>query len=632
LHAASAARQNLAFPSIIFLELNPIRNQSRFMAYYKNICFVEAPQAIVTPFPRYISDCIGVCYLAAAVEDIVESMAMPENYYNDGIFESFERLLKQRSFDLVAISSMTGGFNNAERLARIAKKYGIAVVMGGFHPTALPEQVLDLGCVDLVVIGEGEATFRELVQNGPSREVKGLVWKENGSFVHTGMRELIKDVDSIRLPLRSIRPERFGEKSSEYTIDTIYTSRGCPWVCSFCANDRMHKQWRGRSAENVVEEIARLHDRKKKKLLKIWDANFLTNIRRVERICDLMIERGLTNFRIVTETRAKDVIRAERILPKLRKIGLNKVGLGIESPNPKTLELMNKENSLDEVTTAINLLNQYGVGSEGYFIIGHYAESVEDTMPYPEFARALGLRQTLFMAMTPYPGTRIFNEYARENNITSYDWDLYNNFVPVIRTAHMENRDIMRMMVYCNVAFCDYRSVLKRKDNRGVLLTFLKDLFQLVFLLKVNKTLDRKEASQIVFEAFELWLGTNPMLDYTKTPPPPSLKQPTGVCLLHAASGRRIDFVVRQEGDRRVLRLRKVLASEPTELPVVRLDEVVDAAWMLTMDALMRLLYRNELMRNNPRLTVRQMLALLVDRDIRKVAMRFWRLYRGCFR
>jgi magnesium-protoporphyrin IX monomethyl ester (oxidative) cyclase len=65
---------------------------------------------------------------------------------------------------------------------------------------------------------------------------------------------------------------------------------------------------------------------------------------------------------------------------------------------------------------------------------------------------------------------------------------------------------------------------------------------------------------------------------------------------------------------------------------VVRLDEVVDAAWTLTMDALMRLLYRNELMRNNPRQTTRQMLALIGDRDIRKLALRFWRLYRGCYR
>ena len=371
------------------------------MAYYNNICFVEATPAMVVPFPRFISDCIGICYLAAAVEDIVESMVIPENYYNEQLFDSFERLLKSRSFDLVAISSMTGCFNNATRLAKIAQKHGVPVVMGGFHPTALPEETLSLDCVDMVVIGEGEATFRELVQSGPSRDVKGLAWMENGGMVHTGMRDLISDVNSIRFPLRTLRPKRYGEKGDSYTIDTIYTSRGCPWKCSFCANDKMHKNWRGRSAENVVEEIALLHDPKKKKLLKIWDANFLTNIKRVEALCDLMIDRGLTNFRIMTETRATDVVRAERILNKLSKVGLQKVGLGIESPNPKTLELMNKKNSLDDVSKAISLLNKFHVGSEGYFIIGHLSESMEDTMAYPDFARSLGLKQTLYMSMTP---------------------------------------------------------------------------------------------------------------------------------------------------------------------------------------------------------------------------------------
>ncbi|NTW36054.1 MAG: radical SAM protein, partial [Syntrophobacteraceae bacterium] len=111
--------------------------------------------------------------------------------------------------------------------------------------------------------------------------------------------------------------------------------------------------------------------------------------------CDLMIERGYTNFRIMTETRAKDIVRAERILEKLRAIGLNKVGLGIESPNPQTLELMNKKNSLNDVSKAIGLLDHYGIGSEGYFIIGHHSESEADTMAYPEFAKSLGLKQSL---------------------------------------------------------------------------------------------------------------------------------------------------------------------------------------------------------------------------------------------
>ncbi|NTV02181.1 MAG: radical SAM protein [Chlorobiaceae bacterium] len=602
------------------------------MAFFRNICLVEAPQAFITPFPRFITDCIGVCYLAAAVEDIAESLVIPDNYYNDRLAESFDRLLQRRKIDLVAISSMTGGFNQAVRLAGIAKRHGAFVVMGGFHPTALPEEVLGLDCVDLVAIGEGEATFRELVLHGPSRDVKGLAWREGGGIVHTGERELISEVDSIRFPMRGLRPERFGERGEEYTIDTIYTSRGCPWSCSFCANDRMHKSWRGRSPENVVEEIATLHDPNRKKLIKIWDANFLTNIKRAEAICDLMIGRGLTNFRIMTETRAKDIVRAERILDKLRAVGLNKVGLGIESPNPQTLELMNKKNSLDDVSRAIGLLERHHIGAEGYFIIGHQSESEADTMAYPEFAKSLGLKQALFMSMTPYPGTKIFEEYRSEGNITSTDWDLYNNFSPVVKTASMSTRDLVRMMAYCNVAFCNYRSLLKRQSEGAALLVFLRDLFQLVFLFKVNKTLDGPEVATIVFEAFERYLATSPQIEYESKPSSGPLRKPMRFSLEHP-SGRRIDFMIRQQGGKRLMTMTDAASAQTAPGPVVRLSEVVDAAWSISMDVLMRLLYRNELMRNNPgNKSRRQALALLADRDVRRAVVRAFRLYRGCFR
>ena len=598
------------------------------MAYYKNICFVEAPPAVTMPFPRFASDCIGVCYLAAAVEDIVESMAMPENYYNEGIFESFEKLLKQRSFDLVAISAMTGCFNNAEKLARIAKTHGVAVVMGGFHPTALPEQTLELGCVDLVVIGEGEATFRELVEKGPSREVRGLCWKENGKFVHTGMRKLIGDVDSIRFPLRSLRPERFGEKSEEYTIETIYTSRGCPWACSFCANDKMHKQWRGRTAENVVEEIALIHDSGKKKLLKIWDANFLTNIKRVERICDLMIERGLTNFRIMTETRAKDVVRAERILPKLHKIGLRKVGLGIESPNPKTIELMNKQNVFGDISRAIGLLRKSDIGVEGYFIIGHHSETEADTMLYPGFARSLGLKHALFFAMTPYPGTQIFEEYRSRGSITSYNWDLYNNFCPVVQTEAMSTTCLTAMLVYCYVAFFNYRALLKQENERGLLLIFLRDVCQFIILTLGNQSLGKREIASAVFDAFEYFASTEPRIEQPSRKP---LKSPASL-VLEESGGRRIVFRISQEGDRRVLEIRNLSGAAPADGQVVRLGEAVEAMASVSMDVLMRFLYRKEITRHNSSAKPGQFLTLAADPEIRRAVAAFYRLYRGCGR
>jgi anaerobic magnesium-protoporphyrin IX monomethyl ester cyclase len=604
------------------------------MAYFKHLCMVEAPQTIITPFPRFITDCIGVCYLAAAVEDDVESLVMPENFYNDGIFDSMRSLLKKRPVDLVAISSMTGAFHQAEQLARIAKEAGAFVVMGGFHPTALPEEVLKLSSVDVVVIGEGEETFRELVLKGPSRDVKGLAYREGGGIVYTGVRENIADINAIRFPLRSLRPERYGEKGDAYSIDTIYTSRGCPWSCSFCANDQMHKGWRGRSAENVVEEIALLHDPKNKKLIKIWDANFLTKIARAEKICDLMIERGLTNFRIMTESRAKDLVRAERILPKLQKIGLSKVGLGIESPSEATLALMNKKNSLDDVSTAIELCRKNGIGAEGYFIIGHYTENEQDTMAYPDFAKSLGLRHALFMIMTPYPGTGIFTEYKNEGKIRSFDWDLYNNYCPVIETRTMDRDKLVAMLAYCNAAFNGYRSVMKRNTTNALLLNFVIDLFQFCFLLRVNKNLSNREIGNVLYTALLQHLhhehGEVEMAAPASTK---RLPQPLTLRLRHSKD-RSIDYSLDERDGNRVLTMTE--RSEGTPMPSlggpeISLDKLVECACAVSMDKLMSVLCRNEWMRNNPGKMTGQLLSIVADQDVLRFASKIASLYIGMY-
>ncbi|NTV99158.1 MAG: radical SAM protein, partial [Chlorobiaceae bacterium] len=556
---------------------------------------------------------------------------IPENYYNDALYDSFRSLLKKRPIDLVAISSMTGCFNNALRLAAIAKESGVFVVIGGFHPTALPEEVLSNFSVDAVVIGEGEATFRELVLKGPSEEVAGLAYRENGGIVRTAPRPVIADINSIAFPLRTLRPPRYGEKGSDYSIDTIYTSRGCPWSCSFCANDTMHKKWRGRSPENVVEEIALIHDPNKKKLLKIWDANFLTNIGRAESICDMMIERGLTNFRIVTETRARDIIRAEGILDKLRQIGLSKIGFGIESPNVKTLELMNKKNELDDVRRAINLVRQNGIGAEGYFIIGHYTETIEDTLVYPEFAESLGLKQALFMSMTPYPGTRIFEEYKAEDRITSFDWDRYNNFCPVVSTRSMDTPTIQQMLVYCNIAFCNYRSVLKRNNASGALIALLKYLFQFCVLIRVNKELGDEAILDLLYNAFLRYAVTSPVISWECRPGYKKLDGPI-IVSMQRHSSETIDFIVEQQSSRRVLSIVRRKAGAPPADAHIKLEGVVAASGSISIDHLTGILYRTELLHNNPTLMAGQLFSITADKEFWKVMISFCKIFISSFR
>ena len=588
------------------------------MAYFNHVCLVEAPQAASFPFPQYVSDIIGICSLAASIEDDVESLVIPDNYYNSALYDSFERLLAQQPIELVGISSMTGGFNNAKKLAEIARKQGAFVVMGGFHPTAMPEEVLKLSCVDVVVAGEGESTFRELVLDGPSRNVKGIVFRENGGIAYTGPRETIHDVDTIAFPLRSLRPERYGEKGHDYSVDTIYTSRGCPWVCSFCANDQMHKKWRGRSPENVVDEIALIHDPAKKKYLKIWDANFLTDIERVEKICDMMIGRELTNFRITTETRARDILRSERVLDKLRCIGLKKIGLGIESPNQETLKLMKKKNTGDEVQKAIELASRYGIGTEGFFIIGHNNESKEDTRAYPEFARSVGLRKSLFFVMTPYPGTKVYREYEEKKKIVTHDWDLYNNFCPVIETETMTRNELATMMVYCFTAFGSLPSMIKRKSAWQMCLVLLRDLFQHCVLLFGNKSLGELEVRDILYDSFLLLAGNEEGVAEKKSSTK-QLHKPLSLTLQHS-QGKQLAITVHQNGKERKMLVKKDFSvTKQGSNPVISLEDLTGFVRNVHEDTLMGLLYRNECVRNNPDKWVAMFFPLLGEPGMRSL-------------
>ena len=419
------------------------------MSAFNHICLLKAPQAFEVPYANFISDLTEICYLAAAIEDVVESVTIPVDFLGLKPYEAFIAFLKNHPVDLVGISAMTGAYNNAIKLAGIAKEFGKYVVFGGYHPTALTDEVLQSPFVDAVVRGEGEITFREFALKGPSRDVAGLAYKENGEIVYTAEGPRIPNLDSILHPLRQARPERFGEAGTDYSIDTLFTSRGCPWNCAFCANHTIHKQWRPRSPENVFEELVSLHDPHKNKLIKIWDANFLTDIKRAEKICDLIIENKLTNFKIWTESRVGDILRAEPIMDKLYRAGLRYVGLGVESPNPETLKLMKKKNVPDDCAVAVDILKRNKIKSQGYFIIGHYSETKKDTKRYPEFAESVGFRHAIFMVMTPYPGTEIFEEYKRENKISSFDWDNYNNFGAVVETKGMDRATLKKMYAYC---------------------------------------------------------------------------------------------------------------------------------------------------------------------------------------
>ncbi|MCH8207836.1 MAG: cobalamin-dependent protein, partial [Nitrospinae bacterium] len=382
------------------------------MGYFKRVAIIKSQQKFEPIDPGYTTDITELCHLASFIEKDVDRVVIPVCPYDKNAFKNFRKSIKRENFDMVAISAMTPGYKSAREYARIAKEAGIYVVMGGYHPTALPEEVLADPNVDAVIRGEGELPFRDLVLNGPGPDVLGLSYQDNGDQVHNGPQSLIRDLDLLPMPNRKLRPVRFGEKGDAYSVDTVFSSRGCIAKCTFCANDTMNQNFRPRSPEHFVEELEQIHDSKVKKIVKFYDSIFLFDPARVEKIMELMFKRNLTNFRIYTESRSDDMIRCKHLMKDLKRLGFEKILIGIESPDEATFKKLRKGGSVGKHEKAIRILQEADIRMDAFLIIGHTHETEQDIKKYPEFAKRVGLHhQAVYFVMTPYPGTQIYKEY-----------------------------------------------------------------------------------------------------------------------------------------------------------------------------------------------------------------------------
>ena len=420
------------------------------MSYFKRIALVKAHQKMEIPISSYSSDLVELCYLAAYIEKDVSLVSIPVGPYDKNKYKLFTKSLQRQRFDFVGISSLTCGYNQAKEYARLAKQAGAFVAMGGYHPSALPDEVLSDPNVDAVIRGEGELTLKDLVLHGPGKSIEGLSFKENGEVIHNVERPLISDLDILPHPLRKLRPTRFGEKGDAYTSDMVFSSRGCIAKCTFCANNIVNKTYRTRSPEHFIEELESLHDKRVRKNLKFFDPIPLFDAKRVESIIELMLKKNLTNFRIFTESRSTDILRIKHLMPDLKRVGFVYFQVGLESPNPETLKRLKKGASVRHSEEAIRIIQENGMRVEGTFIIGHPHENEEDVRKYPEFAIRTGVNhRALFFVMTPYPGTQIYEEYKKQNLIDSYDWDCYNNFCSVVRLKDLDSEKLRNLQAHC---------------------------------------------------------------------------------------------------------------------------------------------------------------------------------------
>ncbi|MBN2154213.1 MAG: radical SAM protein [Candidatus Lokiarchaeota archaeon] len=369
---------------------------------------------------------------------------------NPNIPESTLRHLIQR-YDLVAISSYTPSIKNAMWVASMAKEYGKPVILGGYHASLVPE-VASEPMFDVAVQNEGELTYPEVVkildrdgQWTPHnlKSVKGISYKNEGKLVINEPRPLIKDLDTLPMPDRTL----IGNTKYEYfgaSIDALESSRGCVGQCNFCCVKEHTPTWRRKSPMRVINEIQELS--RKTKWIGYQDSEFTINMNRVREICDLVIEYGLDKQWYSAQVRADDLIRDKKTFGRMVDSGFKMLFIGIETAHQRSLDRIGKKISVDTIKQAVKMCHDYGVAVLGAIIIGNLGETYKDVLRTIEYAKELEIDIAQFTALTPLPKTGLWDEANRRAWIEDYDWTHYDFTRVVMRTPDLTRLQVAELV------------------------------------------------------------------------------------------------------------------------------------------------------------------------------------------
>lgn len=410
--------------------------------------------------PNYDSHVIhpplGLGYLAAFLEEQGHHVSLFDGTLEKAAAADFVQAAQNYQPDLIGFSVLTRGHHQVRKIIQALKKKfkKIPIMVGGTQVTALPrEALLDLGA-DFAIVGEGELTVAELtkmLQSGQKNFslIKGLAYRTAGNQVRiNARRELIADLDTLPFPAWHLMPpEKYRivpilEPARALPIAPIMTSRGCPYHCSFCAsNATWQRRIRFRSPKNVLTEIKILKKDFGVKEIHFSDDNFTMDIKRAEKICDLLIKE-----KINLPWQCPNGVRIDRLtrplLRKMKKAGCYAVGLGIESGNQKILQQVNKQLDLKIVPGVLRNLKKVGIESYGFFILGLPGDNRATIQETISFALNQPFDRAWFNIFTPYPGSPAFQDWLAGRDFRKIDWRSHDCSTAVAATSDLSQTEI----------------------------------------------------------------------------------------------------------------------------------------------------------------------------------------------
>ncbi len=354
-------------------------------------------------------------------------------------------------FDLVGISADTIGFPAAMEFAGQAAREGVPVLLGGYHVTFQDWEALRGGVVDFVIRGEGERPIVALVKAlqgvGRISEVPSLSFVRDGRLVRTPEAEPVRDLDGLPFPAWDLFPiHRYKVFFHGRRAMSVYTSRGCPFHCSFCVSSSFNGiKWRARSASSVADEVEILNREYGFRAFAFIDDNFTLDPRRVVAFTEELDRRRL-DIIWWCFSRVDTIVKNEEMVARMAEAGARRVFMGLESGSQEVLNRYGKGIATYQQEEAISILRRHGIETHGGFILGHPEETKETIKRTIDTAVRLNPYCAQFSMLTPYPGTKLYNDARRENRLLHRQWQYYDGLHSVVRTDLLTPDELQGML------------------------------------------------------------------------------------------------------------------------------------------------------------------------------------------
>jgi anaerobic magnesium-protoporphyrin IX monomethyl ester cyclase len=369
-------------------------------------------------------------------------------------------------YDAVAITSMTPQIYSALDIAKMAKEQGCTTILGGYHPTLVPEFVAKHDFVDFTVRGEGEHTFKEIIDyldnnknNVSIKEIDGISYKnKEGRIIHNNERHLEPNLDNFPMPRRDLLKGKLYTYLGASTRQ-VETSRGCPHNCKFCCIIKMWRNtdkattYRTKSISRIMREVYDVDW--KNDFIFFCEDNFTINVKRTQKILDTIIRAGVHNkLHFSCQSRVDTLYRNPELIEMLYKANFRQIFLGIESVHQQSLDAMNKRNTTPAmVKQVVKSLRDRGISIFGGVIIGFPGETKHMVRQNIQNTIDLDLDCVQFTPITAFPGTDFYEEMKQQGRITTSNYKFYDLFHPMMKTPQLSSKEMYRLVAEGYAAF-----------------------------------------------------------------------------------------------------------------------------------------------------------------------------------